>query len=155
MTPGFLTARKSAHASHTSHTSHGRNGRNGKNAFTFVEILASMVFLAILVPAVMEGIALASRMSVISERSSVAAELAENKMGELTMDNAWASGETNGDFGNDWPGYRWEATQSTWDMDAMIALNLDVFFTVQGQERSVRLITLVSGSGTQMGAGSL
>ena len=120
--------------------------KNG--AFTFVEILAALVFLAILVPAVLEGITLASRASVIAERSALATELAQNKLGELTLNDAWATGETQGDFGEDWPGMRWEATQSTWEMDAMSVLTLEVFFQVQGQEKSVSLSTLVNPNTT-------
>jgi len=117
-------------------------------AFTFVEILAALVFLAILLPAVLEGITLASRASVISERSALATELAQNKLGELTLNDQWATGETRGDFGEDWPGMRWEATQSTWEMDAMSVLTLEVFFQVQGQEKSVSLSTLVNPNTT-------
>ena len=117
-------------------------------AFTFVEILAALVFLAILVPAVLEGITLASRASVIAERSALATELAQNKLGELTLNDQWATGETQGDFGEDWPGMRWKATQSTWEMDAMTVLTLEVFFQVQGQEKSVSLSTLVNPNTT-------
>jgi len=114
------------------------------SAFTFVEILAALVFLAILIPAVLEGLTLANRASVQAERSALATELAQNKLSELTLNDAWATAETRGDFGDDWPGIRWEATQSTWDMDAMTVLTVEVFFPVQGQERSVSLSTLVN-----------
>ncbi len=121
--------------------------RRRHSAFTFIEILAAMVFLAILVPAVVEGITLASRASAHAERGAVAAELAQNKLAELTLNDAWSGGESAGDFGQDWPGYRWELTQATWDMDSMTILTLKAFFTVQGREQSVSLSTLV-GSGT-------
>lgn len=125
-----------------------RKGRTLR-AFTFVEILAAMVFLAILIPAILEGISLANRAAVISERTAVAVQLAENKLGELTVDNAWASGESSGDFGNDWPGYRWKSVQGSWDMDDMTTLDVEVSFSVQGQDRSVQLSTLVSATATQ------
>jgi len=112
--------------------------------FTFVEILAALVFLAILVPAVVEGITISNRASVIAERSAIATELAQNKLTELTLNGAWVSADSRADFGEDWPGYRWELTQSTWDMDAMTVLTVKAFFTVQGQEQSVSLSTLVN-----------
>ena len=114
------------------------------SGFTFVEILAALVFLGILIPTVVEGITLANRASVISERSAIACELAENKLNELTVDDAWASADTRGDFGQDWQGYRWQLTQSNWDMDGLTELSVEVFFNVQGRERSVHLTTLVS-----------
>ena len=117
------------------------------SAFTFVEILAALVFLAILIPAVIEGITLSSRASILTERSAIAAELAQNKINELTLNDTWASAETGGDFGADWPGYRWESTQSTWEMDTMTLLAVTVRFSVQGREQNLVLSTLVN-SGT-------
>jgi len=115
-----------------------------RGGFTFVEILAALVFLAILIPAVVEGLTLSSRAAEIAERRALAVELAQNKLDELVLNNAWAAGGTRGDFGQDQPGMRWQATQSTWDMDAMTVLTVEVFFPAKGQERSVSLSTLVS-----------
>ena len=120
------------------------------DAFTFVEVFAALVFLAILVPAIVEGLSIANRASVVAERGSVAGELAENKLNEMLAGQAWASGTaTSGDFGTDWPGYRWELSQTTWDQDnvnPMTELSMEVFFPVQGKERSCKLTTLVSGT---------
>ncbi len=117
--------------------------RHSHRGFTFVEVLAALAFLAILMPVIVSGLTISNRASVVSERSALAVELAENKLNELLLNNAWATGETRGDFGQDWPGYRWELSRDTWDVDSMINLTLDVFFTVQGHEHSVRLSTLV------------
>jgi type II secretory pathway pseudopilin PulG len=120
--------------------------------FTFVEVFAAMVFLAILVPAIVEGLTLANRVSIVTERGSIAGELAENKLNELLLSSTGTSAsvaQTNGDFGTDYPGYRWETSTDTWDQDqtnTMTELNVDVFYPVQGAERSVRLTTLVSGT---------
>jgi len=114
------------------------------SAFTFIEILAALFFLAILIPAVLEGITISNRVSVFAERGAIAAELAQNKLEELTLNDAWAGGQSRGDFGGDWPGYRWESTQTNWDMDSMTVLTLDVFFSVQGREESLRFSTLVN-----------
>ncbi len=126
--------------------------------FTFIEILAALLFLAILVPAVVTGLALSNRLSVFSERSAAASELAENKLNELLIDDAWeSSGETRGDFGKDWPGYRWEMQQPAWAGDTvnpMTELTMQVFFMVQGREHSVRLTTLVSATNSETEAGT-
>ena len=118
------------------------------SGFTFVEILAAMVFLAILVPAVLQMLTLANRASEVSERSSIAAELANNKLNELTLNEAWATADSKGDFGSDWPGYHYEVTQGTGAVDSMTNLGVEVFYPVQGKERSIQLTTLVSTSGT-------
>ena len=115
-------------------------------AFTFVEILAAMIFLAILLPAIFEGLTIANRASVVAEREDVAACLTQNKLAELTLDNAWSSADPSGDFGADWPGYHWVSTQSPWDVDSMIVLTVQTSFPVQGSERSITLSTLVSST---------
>jgi len=107
-----------------------------------------MLFLAILVPAILQALTLANRASEVSERSAIAAELASNKLGELTLNDAWSNADAKGDFGNEWPGYRYEVTQATWDVDSMTQLSVNVFYPVQGKERSLQLVTLVSQSGT-------
>jgi len=116
--------------------------------FTFIEVLAAMLFLAILVPAILQALTIANRASEVSERSAIAAELASNKLSELTLNQAWTTAETKGDFGQDWPGYRYEVNQATWDVDDMTNLSVDVFYSIQGKERSLQLSTLVSQSGT-------
>ena len=123
--------------------------RARSRGFTLIEILAALLFLAILIPAIVSGLSLANRASVIAERSSIASELAENKLGELLIDDAWTTAVAKGDFGKDWPGYRWELSKATWSVDDMIELRLDVYFPVQGRERSVRFGTLVSATTTQ------
>jgi len=115
-------------------------------AFTFVEILAALVFLAILVPAIMQGITISNRASIVVERSAIATELAQNKLNELTLNDAWTAAETQGDFGSNWPGMRWTVAQATWDLDKMTLLTVKAFFTVQGQEQNVSLSTLVYSS---------
>jgi type II secretory pathway pseudopilin PulG len=121
-------------------------------AFTFVEVFAALVFLAILVPAIVEGLGIANRTSVVAERGSIAGELAENKMNEILLSSTngtTADTDTRGDFGTDWPGYHWQMTQGTWEQDTvniMSQVSIQVFYPVQGQERSVTLTTLVSGT---------
>ncbi len=124
-----------------------------EDGFTFVEVFAALVFLAILIPAIVEALSIANRTSVVAERSSIAGELAENKLNEILLSSTGgtttAALDTSGDFGTDWPGYRWEMNQDTWDQDTvntMSELSVQVFYPVQGKERSVTLATLVSGS---------
>lgn len=118
------------------------------HAFTFVEILAAMVFLGILIPAILTGITIASRAEVTAERQAIAAELAQNKLNELALDDAWESSDMSGDFGDDWPGIRWEAEHTDWDMDSMEVLTVRTFYTVRGEEQHLEMSTLVSSTAT-------
>lgn len=115
-------------------------------AFTFAEVLAAMVFLAILVPVVIEGLTLANRAAIVAERTAIAAQLGENRLNELMFNRLWASAPVRGDFGSEWPGYRYELKRGNWPMDRMVELTVHVTFEVQGRQHEVQLTTLVDDS---------
>ena len=117
-----------------------------RSAFTFVEVLAAMAFLAILIPVLVSALHVSSGVGSAAERSAVAVQLGENRLGELTLGDAWSSAESRGDFGTEWPGFRCELKKTDWQTGAMTELVMDVFFTVQGREQDVRLSTLVNES---------
>jgi type II secretory pathway pseudopilin PulG len=118
-------------------------------AFTFVEVLAAMVFLAITMPAIVGALLTSNRAANVAERTGIATQLGENRLGELMIDNAWSSAASRGEFGEDYPGYRYEMTKSTWENGAMTELVLKVFFKVQGGEHEVQLSTLVNEALTE------
>ena len=68
-----------------------------------------MLFLALVVPAIVGALGIANRTSLLAERGALAGELAENKLNEMLDRQRLAEPRaTHGDFGADWPGYRWE-----------------------------------------------
>lgn len=121
---------------------------NRRAAFTFVETLAAMAFLGLLIPVVVSALLVVSGAGSAAERSTIAMQLGENRLNEMTLGDEWMSAESRGDFGEDWPGYRWELTKADWQSGAMTELALGVFFKVQGRDHEVRLTTLVSDSVT-------
>ncbi len=125
-----------------------RTGRRGRAGFTFVEVLAAMLFLAIVVPAIVTALTLSNRASEMTDRGTTAGLLAENKLNEMLIGNAWqGTANAGGDCGADFPGYRWQLTQEQWTGDgasALTQLKVEVFFPTQGSEHSVALTTLVN-----------
>ncbi len=117
-----------------------------RGAFTFVEVLAAMVFLGILLPVLISALLTANRAAVVAERSTIAAQLGENKLAELMLGNAWSTAGASGDFGPEWTSYRWQLSKPSWQTGAMTELTLDVFYQVQGIEHDARLSTLVDSS---------
>jgi type II secretory pathway pseudopilin PulG len=113
-------------------------------AFTFVEILAAMVFLGITMPIIVSALTVSNRAAISAERGSIAAQLAENKLGDLMLQNEWNNAGGSGDFGTDYPGYRYTLTKRKWESGEMTELVLEVFYKVQGTEHSARLSTLVN-----------
>ena len=132
-----------------------RHHRRSRAAFTFIEVLAALLFLAVVIPAVVTALTVSNRASEVADRGNLAGELAENKLNEFLVDNAWQTPTANsGTFGEDLPGYRWEMTVENWTADPANAVNelrVEVFYPVQGQERSVRLTTLVNPTGSTTG----
>ena len=123
-----------------------RPAESRSSGFTFIEVLASLLFMAIVIPSVVTALTISNRAAISAERTNVAVQLGENRLNELLIDNTWSTGESRGEFGQEWPGFRWELTRGTWEIDSMTELTMEVFFPVQGNEQSVRLTTLVSSS---------
>jgi Tfp pilus assembly protein PilV len=111
--------------------------------FTFIELLVTVVFLGIIMPVAMQSIGLCTRIGGQSRRQIEAASLARTKLTELTCSSDWQSGEKSGDFGTDWPGYKWTATVSSWTDSTVSQLDLTVTWQSQGRQRSITLSTLV------------
>jgi prepilin-type N-terminal cleavage/methylation domain-containing protein len=111
--------------------------------FTFIELLATMVLIAIIMPVAMRSIALCTRLGGQSRKQIEAASLARTKLTELTSSEDWETGDKSGEFGSDWPGYRWTAEISNWTDSTLRRLDLTVFWQSGGQQRSVTLSTLV------------
>ncbi len=123
--------------------------RNNQSGFTFAEVLAAMLFLAILIPAVVEGISLANRAAVTAERQATALQLGEHKLNQLLLDDSALSSGSQGNFGTAYPLYSWKLDRSTWREDSMTQLTLRVAFTVQGRQREVSLTTLIDETATE------
>ncbi|MEJ2701791.1 MAG: hypothetical protein P8Z79_05055 [Sedimentisphaerales bacterium] len=111
--------------------------------FTFIELLATVVFLGIIMPVAMQNIGLCTRLGGQSRKQIEAASLARSKLTELTCSGQWQTGEKSGDFGEDWPGYRWTAVVSSWTDSVVSQFDVTVTWQSRGRERSVTLSTLV------------
>jgi len=117
-------------------------GQTQQRGFTFVEILAAMLFMAIVIPVTVEGIMIANRAGVAAERKRVAVGLADMLLTEKVVTEEWRDGEQQGDFGEDWPEYNWVLRNETWEEDGMRLISVEVQFQVQGRDYSVGLSTL-------------
>jgi len=119
-----------------------------RHGFTFVELLATVVLIAAILPVAMRGIGLCTRLSGQSRRQLEAASLARLKVTELVVSGDYLSGDQQGDFDEDWAGYRWQAAVNAWTEDTVQQLDVTVFWTAQNQERSLTLTTLVPPEGS-------
>ena len=121
-----------------------RVGRARRGAFTFIEILATMALLGIVLPAVMSGISLCLATADVAKRQAQASALGHDKLMELVAEENWQQGAVSGDFGQDWPEYRWTAQVADWDGGALRELDVTVLWQQRSRQRSVTMSTLVS-----------
>jgi len=125
------------------HNSAAATGRR-QRGFTFIELLATVVLIAIIMPVAMQSIGLCTRLGGLSRRQIEAASLATTKMTELIVTGEWENGNQRGNFGDDWPGYEWKASVTNWTDASVRQLELTVLWESMGRQRTVTLTTLRS-----------
>ncbi len=116
--------------------------------FTLIELLVTLVLIAIVLPTAMRGISLSMRLGGQSRKEIEAAALARTQLTQLLLTGDWEKGARSGDFGKDWPGYKWTAEVSNWteaSNDSLRQLELTVTWPTGSKNvtRKCVLTTLV------------
>ena len=117
--------------------------RCGRAGFTFAEVLAALVFMAIVIPVAMQGLQLASRAGVVAERKAVAVQLADRLLNELVILDSWRNTGQGGTLIQDGREFNWRLYNEAWLDNTMRLLSMEVTYLVQGREYLVRVSTLV------------
>lgn len=111
--------------------------------FTLVESLAALLFLAIVLPVALQGLALANRSAVVAERKMIATRLLDNLMNERTATGELITGSSSGTFAPDYPEYQWQMQSTGWIDGTMREVVYTATYLAQGQSYQVRLATLI------------
>src|ERR1051326_8010428 len=95
------------------------NLRQTKNqaAFTLVEALAALAFLAILIPVAIEGLNIAGRAGEVAARKSEAALVAESILNQMTATTNWAQTVQSGTVRQSNHDFRWTLRNDPWNQD--------------------------------------
>lgn len=117
--------------------------KNSKRGFTLAEMLAAMVFLAVVIPVTLKGIMIANHASLAAERKLNAAQLGENLLNELILTEQWKYSPKEGRFSEDWQDYEWELVRENWIEDQMQMLTIVVKYPVQQTIYTIKISTLV------------
>jgi len=118
-----------------------------RGGFTLIEVLATLLLVAIILPVATAGILLSQRTATITQQQTEAAALAQTKLEEIVGDNQFDQAQLAGDF-QDHPDFHWTATISDWSTAALKQVDVDVTWMQRGRERNVELSTLVyTGTG--------
>jgi competence protein ComGC len=143
----------------THHASHPPNSAfripHSTSAFTLAEVLASLVFMAILIPVALEALSIATRAGEVAARKGEAALVAERVLNENVATTNWNQSVQSGSVRQGVREFRWTLHNDPWNQDlsqnAMRQLSVEVIYTAQGHDYSVRMSTLVDSTppGTQ------
>ena len=118
------------------------SGRTAQ-AFFLVELLATLVLCAVVLPVALEGISLATKTASLTKNKILAASLAENKLNELLHTEGWRDGDQQGDFDPDYPQFHWQAQTADWQGTVVQQVSVEVSWEQFGHQRSVQILTLV------------
>lgn len=121
-------------------TAHSASAHSG---FTLAEVLAALLFMAIVIPVAVEGLRMANLAGQVGERKVAAARLAEQTLNELIVTEQWRNAIQNGTLREGPLEYRWKAQWSPWITEPFRVMTLEMTFPVQGKDYSVRLSTLI------------
>ena len=119
-----------------------------RQAFTLVEVLATLVLMGIVIPVAMHGVSIAMSAASNARKTAEAATLAEAKLNELVATREWEFGAASGDFGAQWPDYKWTLATATREYE-MTELVLSVVWQDRGKERTVSVSTLSALPGAE------
>jgi type II secretory pathway pseudopilin PulG len=119
-----------------------RHNRRRFRAFTLVEVLAALLFMAIVIPVTMQGITVASRAGSLGQRKAVAMRIADRVLNELIITGQTTSGVGSGNVIDGDTTYPWTMKSETWSEDAMTQMTVTVSFDVQGSTFDVSASTL-------------
>ena len=123
-------------------------------AFTLAEMLAALLFLAIVIPTAVEALHVASLAGEVAARKSEAARVADRILNESVVTTNWSGGIQSGTVSEGILDFRWKLTTANWPQDSMQLLTAEVTYTAQGKDYSVRLSTLANSQTTVQPTGT-
>ena len=118
--------------------------------FTLAEVLAALVFMAIVVPVAIGALRVASLSGEVAERKAAAARIADRVLNEAAVAAQVSPLSQQGVATENGRPFRWTLQRENWPATgpgtpAMQVLTVDVAFSAQGRACDVRLSTLVNG----------
>jgi hypothetical protein len=133
-------------------------------AFTLAEVMAALLFLAIVIPTAVEVLHVSSLAGEVAARKSEAARIADRILSESLVTTNWNGGVQSGTTSEGILDFQWTLTSRLWAQNPMPAaqsqasqmelLTAEVKFLAQGKQYSVKSSTLAFQS-TGGGGGAM
>lgn len=113
-------------------------------AFTLMEVLAALLFMAIVIPVAVEGVRIASLAGEVAQRKKIAARIGESALDEMRSSTQLQTAGGSGQVQEGPVTYQYKIQTQIWPEDAMRLATVDVTFSVQGKNYDVQLSTLLA-----------
>jgi type II secretion system protein I len=117
-----------------------------RRGFTLIEVLATLLLMAIVLPAVMQGVSIALASASNARQRTEAAAVAQTEMANLLATGQWSGGVLAGDTASNGATYHWQASVEAWPDDTtsvgLQQLDMVVTWTGRSGKRSITLSTL-------------
>ncbi|MGA2603432.1 MAG: hypothetical protein ABSG14_04315 [Verrucomicrobiia bacterium] len=125
-------------------TSRKPSTRGAEAGFTLAEVLAAMMFMAIVIPVAVDGLRIASAAGELAVHKAEAARVAERELNEIAVTATGGITAQNGTVQEGGHSYQWKLHSELWPRDSMQLLTMEVTFTSRDRAYSTRLSTLVN-----------
>jgi hypothetical protein len=112
------------------------------SGFTLAEVLAALLFLAIVIPAAIEAMHVAALAGEISTRKGAAARIADRVLNESIVLTNWNGAAQSGTASDGAHEFRWTLSRDNWQTETLQLLTAEVTFSAQGRDYSVKMSTL-------------
>ena len=111
--------------------------------FTLAEVMAALVFMAIVIPVAIEALHVASLAGEVAARKGEAARVADRILNEDLVTTNWNSAQ-NGTVTEGTDQFRYTVNTQAWPPDQMELVTAVVTFSAQGHDYSVTMSTLAN-----------
>ena len=142
--------------------------------FTLAEVLAALLFMAIVIPVAVQGLQIANRAGAVAQRKSQAARIAERVLNETIVTTNWTQSSQAGTVYEGTREFRWTLRTEPWNQNltnqvpaeassmgqllggqpqvtatassqtTLNLLSVEVTYTVQNRDYQLRLSTLIN-----------
>ena len=121
-------------------------GKPAQAAFTLAEVLAALVFMAIVIPVAIQGLRVASLAGEVGQRKSQAARIAERVLNESIVTTNWNQSFQKGTVIEAGRRFEWTLRNDPWSANSLRQISVEVQFLAQARNYSVRLTTVADST---------
>lgn len=112
--------------------------------FTLAEVLAAMLFMAIVIPVAIGGLRIAALAGEVASRKAVASRVADRVLNEALVTSQLAKSSQSGSVRDGQIDYQWSLQVEPSGLDTMGTATVTVTYPAQGKNYDVSLSTLVA-----------